>query len=339
MSALHDASYKLLFSHRQMIQSLLQDFVREAWVARLDFATLEKVPAAFIAEDRRARDGDLIWRVRAGSQWVYLLVEFQSRADPRMALRIASYLALLYQDLLRQRAVDGRATLPPVVPLVLYRGASRWKAARELAELIAPLPGGGARYRPGLRYRLFDQQALVRSAQWLSGGVAAAFFQLECCRTPGELEQALQVMDDCAPLPEFADLRRDLVRWLKEVLIPTRLPDVRIVAMSDIREMRTMLEQTVERWIRNWQREGRAAGRREGFQQGRQAGLQKGLQKGVRKGLRAGRHSLLAQQLAHRFGPLPEAVRQRLASASPQELDRWALALLDAPDLPAVFGR
>ncbi len=39
----HDASYKLLFSHREMVVDLIRGFVHEDWVKDLDFSTLERV--------------------------------------------------------------------------------------------------------------------------------------------------------------------------------------------------------------------------------------------------------------------------------------------------------
>jgi hypothetical protein len=39
----HDPSYKLLFSHREMVADLIRGFVREDWVEGLDFDTLERV--------------------------------------------------------------------------------------------------------------------------------------------------------------------------------------------------------------------------------------------------------------------------------------------------------
>ena len=39
----HDNSYKLLFSHPEMVRDLLSGFVHESWVADLDFNTLEIV--------------------------------------------------------------------------------------------------------------------------------------------------------------------------------------------------------------------------------------------------------------------------------------------------------
>ena len=47
--------------------------------------------------------------------------------------------------------------------------------------------------------------------------------------------------------------------------------------------------------------------------------------------------AIVTRQLTRRFGTLPAAVRSRLASASPAELDLWAERLLDASSLEAVF--
>ena len=38
----HDPSYKLLFSHREMVRDLLLGFIDEPWVADLDLVRLEK---------------------------------------------------------------------------------------------------------------------------------------------------------------------------------------------------------------------------------------------------------------------------------------------------------
>jgi hypothetical protein len=39
----HDESYKLLFSHPQMVEDLLRGFVHEPWVAGLDFKILVRL--------------------------------------------------------------------------------------------------------------------------------------------------------------------------------------------------------------------------------------------------------------------------------------------------------
>jgi len=86
----HDHSYKNLFAHPEMVTDLLRGFVHEEWVAQVDFATLERVNGSYVADDLREREDDIIWRVRWGTDWlyVYLLLEFQSQVDRFMAVRI-----------------------------------------------------------------------------------------------------------------------------------------------------------------------------------------------------------------------------------------------------------
>src|SRR5690606_41224541 len=79
----HDHSYKLLFSHPQMVRDLLEGFIREDWLAELDFHSLQKVNATYITDDLRERADDLVWRLRWGPSWIYLylLLEFQSSVE------------------------------------------------------------------------------------------------------------------------------------------------------------------------------------------------------------------------------------------------------------------
>ena len=136
--AQHDNSYKLLFSHPEMVRDLLVGFVQEPWLAELDLRTLEKVSGSYVSDDLRDREDDIIWRLQFKGRWLYLylLLEFQSSVDPYMAVRVLTYLGLLYQDLIHQKTVTAGQKLPPVLPIVLYNGKPRWGAATEIGQLI-----------------------------------------------------------------------------------------------------------------------------------------------------------------------------------------------------------
>ena len=123
----HDGAYKLLFSHPLMVRELLEGFVREDWGRRLDFATLERVNGHYVDDRLRQRPDDIVWRARMadGGGWLYLylLLEFQSRSDRWMALRLMNYVGLLWQDLVRSKRLAAGNRLPPVFPLVIYNGS------------------------------------------------------------------------------------------------------------------------------------------------------------------------------------------------------------------------
>ena len=182
----HDESYKLLFSHPQMVQDLLAGFVPEEWVRSVDFATLEKVSGTFIADDLRDREDDVIWRVRWRDEWlyVYLLIEFQRTVDRFMAVRLMTYRGLLYQDLVRGGRLGSTAKLPPVVPIVLYNGVERWHAPLDVADVLDEHPAGLERYRPRARYLILDEGAFAEADLASLRNLAAAVFRLENSRSP-----------------------------------------------------------------------------------------------------------------------------------------------------------
>ncbi len=71
-----------------------------------------------------------------------------------------------------------------------------------------------------------------------------------------------------------------------------------------------------------WMQEGRAEGRAEGRTEGRAEGSA----------------ALLLRQLERRFGRLPATVRDRVRAATADDLEAWAMAVLDAGSLDAVFA-
>ena len=155
-----DRADKALFAHALPVEHLVRGFVVErlgvdrAWVERLDFSTLERVPTEHIAPDLSSRINDTVWRVRlrdaktseAGG-WLHVLVmvEFQSELDWFMALRIRTYADLLYASLWKDRRPRRTDRLPALLPVVLYTGAQRWSAASSVEALVAPQIVPGAR--------------------------------------------------------------------------------------------------------------------------------------------------------------------------------------------------
>ncbi|MBP7686217.1 MAG: hypothetical protein KBB95_30190, partial [Deltaproteobacteria bacterium] len=66
-------------------------------------------------------------------------------------------------------------------------------------------------------------------------------------------------------------------------------------------------------------------------------GVQKGRAEGIQEGVAKGQRETLARLLTLKFGPLPGAATERLASATHDELAAYTLRVLTAQSLDAVF--
>jgi hypothetical protein len=183
----HDNAYKNIFSHPQVVADLLTGFVAQDWVHAVDLTTLDKCNGSYVSDDLRDRQDDLVWRVRRGDEvaYVYLLLEFQSSADPWMALRLMVYMGLLYQDLIKAGEASSPGRLPAVFPIVIYNGDPAWTARRDVAELIEPLPGGLTAYRPSLRYHLLDEGRVQTLA---ADNTVADLIEIESAPRPGRVD-------------------------------------------------------------------------------------------------------------------------------------------------------
>jgi hypothetical protein len=266
----HDHSYKLLFSHRQMMADLLRGFVKDDWVHLVDLTTLERVPTSQVSDDLRERDDDILWRVRWPEGWVYiyLLVEFQSTVYRYMAVRVATYETLLYEGLIRSRQLTASGHLPPVSPIVLYNGRTRWTAPRDLAELIASVPDALTAYRPRRPYLLIEERRYSEPTLAPMHNLVAALFRLENSATPTDVQRVLAVLITWLRDPEQESLRRAFTVWLKRVLLPARLPTVPIPEVQELVEVQSMLAERVIEWTQQWKEEGLREGRQEGRQEG-----------------------------------------------------------------------
>ena len=104
----------------------------------------------YVSDELLKRHGDTVWRLRLREHWMYLLIllEFQSKDDRWMALRILTYTGLLFQELVRNEApgiTDGRLRR---CCRSCDNGTEPWTATREMRELIGAAGPWLARFQP-----------------------------------------------------------------------------------------------------------------------------------------------------------------------------------------------
>ena len=77
---------------------------------------------------------------------------------------------------------------------------------------------------------------------------------------------------------------------------------------------------------------------RRAMARGLEQGVRQGIEQGVRQGIEQGQADLLKRQLQRAFGEIPSDVERRLATASRNEIERWAERVIGARSLDEVFA-
>ena len=151
----YDEAFMEIFSNRKIVQSLLEDFVKEQWVELIDFSSMNAEKSVFKGISDSKRESDLLIKFRLKKKkpeklYIFILLEFQSKAEPMM-LRLLEYLSRIYK---KQKA-EGK-TLYPVVPVVIYNGSEKWKEKNSLIEQFSLSSKEINRYIPDFKYILID---------------------------------------------------------------------------------------------------------------------------------------------------------------------------------------
>jgi len=309
----HDLSYRQFFSHLRMIRDLLLEIVGEKWVEHIDFDSGELVNTSFIFKRDKSRESDIIWKFRRKGDsepvYVYVLMEFQSRPDPSMPVRLMVYVGHFYQALLDSQPAAAWRKLPLVVPIVMYTGAERWNVPTDLGSLIGELDPSAEPYRLQVRYYLVDVAAYPRESLALVNSPVADLLGLERSADWADVRSNVHRLRQNLTPAESA-LRETFRSWLKEVVLP-RLGLA--AAPPTLEEVETMLAESIDRWNQEIREEGRQEGRRE------EGAL------------------MVLRLLRLKFGPPAPEVEDRVRSADADRLLEWGERVLTAESLQAVF--
>ena len=279
-----DPNYRRLFAFPRMVKDLLRA-VGDTWVDDIEFSTLERLQAEYVGDLGQQRRGDAVWRVRFRDGWLHLLIllEFQSRPDPVMALRVLEYTALLYRELHRAKASGPPGRWPAVLPVVLYNGDEPWNGPLELRDLIAPVAPGLAPGLPSQRSLLLDEQRMAVDdipARNMMRAVAGLEQSQSAEDTARVFRAAVRWMD--AEDPDFVRALWAVAADACERIRPEGADALRVDMLEDAKM--SFLDRMGE-WPAQWQREG----------------FERGIEQGIERGIEQQR-DMVRHQSAVRFG-------------------------------------
>jgi hypothetical protein len=376
----HDGFFKDVFRRPAEASGLLRATVPGPLAAALVWERLESLGGETAESEGGGHRRDLVFRVpfRAGALGpgtpealeVLVLLEHKSRPAPDLPLTLLGYMVRTWED---QRKRGDR--LAPIVPVVVYHGARRWKVPLDFGSWLVPAPGARALLSaviPDFRYlldgrrppvpALYPGTALARLARFLLDHARSGRLWEYLGEWRAELVELLASGD---PADNWHGLFAILYYLAKTatggdeetarvMLLEAAGEEVSAMGSWGVEGLKALYR---EQGHKEGRLEGRQEGRLEGRQEGRQEGLHEGRLKGQvegrqegrlegrREGLHEGRlkgqveghRTLLAELLVERFGPLSEDASARLATADLDALKRWSRRLVRAETLSEVF--
>ncbi len=324
----HDETYKLIFSQRAAVEELVRHFMGEDLADELDFATLEALPTDRISGGLVRRQVDLLWKIRFRGGWLYLLIllEFQSESDHFMALRILTYICLTYEELIRRRELKAGDKLPPILPVTIYNGRARWRAATDISKLTAPAPPPLPRYLPRARYLLLDLQR-IGERDPPSTDLVTSLGRMEREPSPDNLRRVMRGLSGRFRRPGFDELRRALSSWVASAAEAWQIPKEEVARIRTATEDEMVFERV---------KEMREQVHRDGIEKGLQQGLEQGLQRGRAEG-----RALVGRLATRKFGARTARRLSRVLEdiADPARLADVADAIIDCDSDAELFAR
>ena len=188
-------------------------------------------------------------------------------------------------------------------------------------------------FQPRLKFWLLDEGRF--SAEYLDGlqRVMAAIFRMEHTRDMEDTKRAIRYLGQAVAQSPFKQtIDRAVMQWMRYRL-SRKMPDLPLPTLDELLRGTDMLETNIDQWKAKAVAEGVLIGEQRGLQMGKLEGILEGKLEGKLEG-----ESLALQRLlTRRFGPIPPAMLEQIASANLEQIEAWFDAAINAPDLAAVF--
>lgn len=139
----HDVGYKHIFSHKATFLEFLKSFTKKEWAEIIKEEDLVLVDKSYILADFEEEESDILYKVKIDDKEVifYVLLEFQSKVDFQMPMRLLFYMTEVWRDILKNTDKNIRKRkafkLPAIIPIVLYNGKNKWTAKMSFKEILS----------------------------------------------------------------------------------------------------------------------------------------------------------------------------------------------------------
>ncbi len=151
----HDKLFKNTWSNLEAAHSFLSHYLPEKVLKFIDLNTLEISKDSFVEKELKEYFSDILYKIDLDGEsgYIYLLFEHKSHVDKLAHLQLLGYLHKIWELDQKQKR---KASLPVIVPLLLYHGPRKWKSPTRFSALFHGPGDALAEYIPDFEYILYD---------------------------------------------------------------------------------------------------------------------------------------------------------------------------------------
>ena len=279
----HDVGYKHIFSHKATFLEFLRSFTKKEWANLIKEEDLILVDKSYILADFEEEESDILYKVKINGQEVifYVLLEFQSKVDFQMPMRLLFYMTEVWRDILKNTDKNTRKRksfkLPAIIPIVLYNGKNKWTAKMNFKEILS----GYELFEDNIldfNYMLFDINRYDDDELINMSNLVSAIFLLDQEMNEEELIRRLRkiiyVLKKISP-EQFNVFKQ----WLKNIVKPRLKEEMQkqvddVLNKSNQEEVDVMVS-NLGKTLDNIQKKAIERGMKQGIEQGIEKGIEK----------------------------------------------------------------
>ncbi|EHJ02109.1 putative transposase [Clostridium sp. DL-VIII] len=283
----HDVGYKHLFSHKSTFLEFLKSFIKKEWANLIKEEDLILVDKSYILSGFEEEESDILYKADISGKEVvfYVLLEFQSKVDFQMPMRLLFYMVEVWRDILKNTNKIERKRknfrLPAIVPIVLYNGKNKWTAKTNFRETLS----GYELFEDNVlnfNYMLFDINRYSDDELFSISNLVSAIFLLDQEMNEEELVRRLRkmiyILKKVSP-EQFSVFKL----WLKNIVKPRLAEELQnevdiVIEKSNQEEVDIMVS-NLGKTIDKIQQKATERGLKQGIERGIEQGIEQGIEK------------------------------------------------------------
>lgn len=268
MHHIHDKSYKDLFSNKELLVKMIQNFIDSPWGKEITEENMELVNKSYILSDYEELESDIVYKATIQDKEVifYILLEFQSYVDYSMPIRLFLYISEIWREVLKNtKKIEAKSKdfkLPAIVPIVLYNGEYKWTVEKNFKNVInqSELFGNSI---IDFEYILIDINKYEKEELMELKNIVSAVFLLD---QKVDIEEFISRVKDIAlNFNSLTEKQKMMLRhWLKMTLseeikdkLGENIEDILIAKKEEVKIMTSNISKTIKETLEKTREEGR----------------------------------------------------------------------------------